>query len=128
MIPENIKYHKAHTWAKINGKKATIGITDYAQEELGDIVYIELPEIDSPVEANSEMSEIESTKTTSSVIAPLSGTVVEVNEELGESPEVINEDPYNRGWIAIVEISNEDEIKDLLDASDYGKHLEEESK
>ncbi len=128
MNPENIKYHKEHTWVKISGKKATIGITNYAQESLGDIVYIDLPEQDTSVEANTELSEIESTKTTSSVISPGSGTVMEVNEDLAETPEIINEDPYGKGWIAVLEIEDESQADSLMDVSEYEKYLEEEAK
>ncbi len=128
MNPDDIKYHKEHTWVKVSGKKGTIGITDYAQDALGDIVYIDLPEMDSSVEANSEISEIESTKATSSVISPVSGRIVKVNEELAESPEIINEDPYGKGWIAVVEIENSSEIDDLMDSSEYEKYVDEEAK
>lgn len=128
MNPDDLRYHKEHTWIKVSGNKGTIGITDYAQDSLGDIVYIDLPEIDATVEANSEFSEIESTKATSSVISPVSGKVIEVNEELSESPEIINEDAYGKGWIAVIELENSDEIDDLMDASDYAKYVEEESK
>jgi glycine cleavage system H protein len=128
MNPEDLKYHKEHTWAKVSGKKATIGITNYAQGALGDIVYIDLPELDSNVEANSEIGEIESTKATSSIISPVSGRVIEVNEELTESPEGINEDPYGKGWIAILEIDDVFEMDDLMDASEYEKYVEEEKK
>jgi glycine cleavage system H protein len=128
MNPEDLRYHKEHTWVKVSGKKATIGITDHAQEALGDIVYIDLPEVDSEAEANSEFSEIESTKATSPVISPVTGTVVEVNEELSESPEIINEDPYGKGWIAVLELSEPAELDELLDSSEYEKYLEEETK
>ena len=128
MNPDDIKYHKEHTWVKVSGKNGIIGITDYAQDALGDIVYIDLPEVDSPVEANSEMSEIESTKATSSVISPVSGRIVKVNEELSESPEIINEEPYGKGWIAVVELENPSDMDDLMDSSEYEKHIEEESK
>lgn len=128
MNPEEIKYHKEHTWVKVSGKKGTIGITDYAQDALGDIVYIDLPEVDSTVEANTEISEIESTKATSSVISPVSGRILEINEDLSESPEIINEEPYGKGWIAVIELENETELDDLMDAADYGKYIEEESK
>jgi glycine cleavage system H protein len=128
MNPEDLRYHKEHTWAKVSGKKATIGITDYAQNALGDIVYIDLPEVDAAIEINSEIGEIESTKTTSSIISPLSGRVIEVNEELTETPETINEDPYGKGWIAIVEIDDVAEVNDLMDASEYEKYVEEEKK
>lgn len=128
MNPDDIRYHKEHTWVKISGKKGTIGITDYAQEALGDIVYIDLPEVDLSVEANSEISEIESTKATSSVISPVSGRVIEVNEDLSESPEIINEDPYGKGWIAVLELENQSDSDELMDASEYGKYVEEEAK
>lgn len=128
MNPEGLKYHKEHTWARIEGKKAVIGITNYAQEALGDIVYIELPEVDATVEAGSEVTEIESTKATSSVIAPMSGTIVQVNEDLAETPEIINEDPYRKGWIAVVELSNSGEADDLMDSYEYTRFVEEESK
>lgn len=128
MNPENLKYHREHTWVKVAGKKATIGITDHAQEALGDIVYIDLPDAETTVEVNSELAEIESTKATSSVISPVSGTVIEVNEELSESPEIINEEPYGKGWIAVLEIEDDSELDDLMDTSEYERYLEEESK
>jgi glycine cleavage system H protein len=128
MNPDNIKYHKEHTWVKVSGRKGTIGITDYAQDSLGDIVYIDLPEVDISVEANSEISEIESTKATSSVISPVSGKIIEVNEDLSESPEIMNEDPYGKGWIAVLELENPSEIDDLMDESEYEKYVEEEAK
>jgi glycine cleavage system H protein len=126
--PEDIKYHKEHTWAKVKGKKATIGITDYAQESLGDIVYIDLPDTDIEVDANTEITEIESTKATSAVISPLSGTIIEINDKLADSPEIINEDPYGKGWIAIIEMDNPSEVDDLMDADEYEGYIDEESK
>ena len=128
MNPEDLKYHKEHTWARVSGNKATIGITNHAQDALGDIVYIDLPEADTAIEANAEFSEIESTKATSAVIAPVSGTIVEVNEELSETPEIINESPYEMGWIAVVEMSDASELDALLEAADYEKYVEEETK
>ena len=128
MNPEDIKYHKEHTWAKVKGKKATIGITDYAQESLGDIVYIDLPDTDVEVDANTEITEIESTKATSAVISPLSGTIIEINDKLADSPEIINEDPYGKGWIAIIEMDNPSEVDDLMDADEYEGYIDEESK
>lgn len=128
MNPGNIKYHKEHTWVKFSHNKATIGITNYAQESLGDIVYIDLPELESDVEVNTALTEIESTKTTSSVISPVSGTVVEVNESLSDTPELINEDPYGKGWIAVLDVENSSQGEDLMDASEYEKYLEEEAK
>ena len=128
MNPDELRYHKEHTWVKASGKKATIGITDYAQEALGDIVYVDLPEADTDVEANSEIGEIESTKATSSLISPVNGRVIESNEDLSESPEIINEDPYGKGWIAIIELDDTSELDDLMDSSEYAKYVEEEAK
>lgn len=128
MYPEDLKYHKEHTWVKVSGKRAKVGITFYAQESLGDIVYIDSPEIDSDIEAGTELTQIESTKATSSVISPMSGTVIEFNEDLTDSPEIINEDPYHKGWIAVLEIVDELELNGLMDASEYEKYLEEEIK
>jgi glycine cleavage system H protein len=128
MNPDDLRYHKEHTWVKVSGRKATIGITDYAQDAMGDIVYIDLPEVDADVEANGEIGEIESTKSTSSIIAPVHGRIHEVNEELAESPEILNEDPYGKGWIAVIELDDASEIDDLMDASEYSKYVEEESK
>lgn len=128
MNPDDVKYHREHTWVRVAGNKGTVGITDYAQDSLGDIVYIDLPEVGSAVDADHEMSEIESTKATSSVISPVSGKVVKVNEDLAESPEVINEDPYGKGWVAVIELDDPSEADDLMDVSDYEKYIEEESK
>ena len=128
MNPEDVKYHKEHTWVKVSGNSATIGITGYAQESLGDIVYIDEPETGNAVEAGTELTEIESTKTTSSVISPVSGTVTEFNRELTDSPEIINEDPYGKGWIAVLEIDDDSGLNDLMDAGEYEKYLDEEVK
>ncbi len=128
MNPEDFKFHKEHTWAKVSGKKATIGITDYAQESLGDIVYIDLPETDIEVSANTELTEIESTKATSAVISPVSGTVIEVNDKLADTPEIINEDPYGKGWIAVIKMGDPAEVEDLMDPEEYDAYVEEENK
>jgi len=128
MNPEDARYHKEHTWVKVSGRKGTIGITDYAQDSLGDIVYVDLPEVDAQVEADSEISEIESTKATSSVISPVSGKIIKVNEDLAETPEIINEDPYGKGWIAVLELDNPSDAEDLMDATEYTKYIEDESK
>ena len=125
MNPTDLKYHKEHSWVKVDGNRATIGITDYAQESLGDIVYIDLPEADAQVEADGEIGEIESTKATSTVISPVTGTIVKVNSELEDTPETINEDPYGKGWIVVVEMDNSSELSSLMDAEEYGKFVEE---
>lgn len=127
MNPDDIKYHREHTWVRVEGKRATVGITDFAQQQLGDIVYVDLPELETEVDADSELSEIESTKATSPVISPVSGTVVELNEDLADSPEIINEDPYGNGWIAVIELSDPAEVNELLAKSDYEQFLKEEA-
>ncbi len=126
MNPEDIKYHREHSWVRVEGKRATLGITDYAQQQLGDIVYVDLPEVDTEVDADSELSEIESTKATSPLISPVSGTVVEVNEDLADSPEVINEDPYGNGWLLVIEMSDPSEVNELMSRDEYEKFLKEE--
>jgi glycine cleavage system H protein len=126
MNPDDIKYHRDHSWVRVEGKRATIGISDFAQEQLGDIVYVDLPEVDTEVDADSELSEIESTKATSPVVSPITGTVVEVNEDLADSPEIINEDPYGNGWLVVVEMSDPSEVGDLMSKSEYEKFLKEE--
>jgi len=124
--PEDIKYHREHAWARVEGKRATIGITDYAQQQMGDIVYIDLPEAETEIDADSELSEVESTKATSPVVSPVSGTVVEVNEDLADSPEIINEDPYGNGWLVVLEMSDPSELNDLMSKTEYEKFLKEE--
>jgi len=126
MNPDDIKYHRDHAWVRVEGKRATIGITDFAQQQLGDIVYVDLPEVDTEIDADSELSEIESTKATSPVVSPVTGTVVEVNEDLADSPEIINEDPYGNGWLVVVDISDPSELNDLMEKSEYEKFLKEE--
>ena len=125
MNPEDLKYHKEHSWVKIDGNRATVGITEYAQESLGDIVYMDLPDVDTSVDADGEIGEIESTKATSSVVSPVSGTIVKVNTELEDAPETINEDPYGKGWIVVIEMDNAKELSSLMDAEEYGKFVEE---
>jgi glycine cleavage system H protein len=126
MNPDDIKYHRDHSWVRVEGKRATIGISDFAQQQLGDIVYVDLPEVDTEVDADSELCEIESTKATSPVVSPITGTVVEVNEDLADSPEIINEDPYGNGWLVVVEMSDQTEVGDLMSKSEYEKFLKEE--
>ncbi len=126
MNPDDIKYHREHSWVRVEGKRATIGITDYAQQQLGDIVYVDLPEVDTEVDADSELCEIESTKVTSPVISSISGTVVEVNEDLADSPEIINEDPYGNGWLIVLEMSDSSEVNELMSRDEYEKFLKEE--
>ena len=126
MNPDDIKYHREHAWVRVEGKHATVGITDFAQQQLGDIVYVDLPEVDTEVDADSELCEIESTKATSPVISPVSGTVHEVNDDLADSPEIMNEDPYGNGWIVVITMSDPSEVNDLMSRDEYEKFLKEE--
>ncbi len=119
MFPEDLYYTKDHEWARVEGDRATIGITDYAQKELGDIVYVELPEVGRKVKAGEELCSIDSVKASSPVYAPLSGEVLEVNEKLNDAPETINNDPYGEGWIAVIKIEDPEEIKNLMSAREY---------
>jgi glycine cleavage system H protein len=125
MIPDDLRYSTDHEWVKVEGKHAVIGITDYAQSELGDIVYIEMPEVGVEVAAEEEVTEIESTKTTSPLLAPISGKIIEVNDELKESPQLINEDPYGKGWIAVMTIGSSDDMDALMSAKEYEEYIEE---
>lgn len=125
-FPSELKYSKTHEWVRLEKKnQAVIGITDYAQNELGDIVYLELPEEDDEIEKDSAFGVIESTKATEDLYSPVSGRVIEVNTPLLDSPEVINEDPYVDGWLIRVELSDLSELDDLMTAEDYQKYLEE---
>jgi glycine cleavage system H protein len=122
-VPEDLQYTRSHEWVRTENDTATLGITDYAQEELGDIVYIELPEQGDTFDAGDSFGTVESVKAVSDLYTPVGGEVVEVNEALDDSPEKINEDPYGDGWIVKLRVSDEGE---LLSASDYEQLLEEE--
>jgi len=125
MIPEDLRYSSDHEWVKVEGKQAIIGITDYAQSELGDIVYLELPDVGTEVVVEEELTEIESTKTTSPVLAPISGQIIEVNDELKEAPQLMNEDPYGKGWIVTLKITNPDDLDALMSAKEYEEFIHE---
>lgn len=127
MIPENLRYHKEHEWVRAEGKKATIGISDFAQEALGDIVYLEIPKTGSTVQYGNEITEIESTKTTSPLYAPVGGRVVAVNEKLKEKPELINQDPYGEGWVVVIEMTDPREVEKLMTAKEYDAFLQKEA-
>ena len=118
-IPDNLKYTKDHEWALIEGDTATIGITEYAQSELGDVVFIELPAVGTHVSKGDAIGTIEAVKTVADVYAPLSGEVVEINEAIKDASELVNKDPYGAGWIAKVKISDASEINNLLTPEDY---------
>ncbi|MDC4203337.1 MAG: glycine cleavage system protein GcvH [Candidatus Manganitrophus sp.] len=127
MIPENLRYHKEHEWVRAEGKKATIGISHFAQEALGDIVYLEIPKTGVNVQYGNEITEIESTKTTSPLYAPVGGKVVAVNEKLKEKPELINQDPYGEGWVVVIEMNDPKEVEKLMTAKEYDAFLQKEA-
>lgn len=126
-IPRELFYTESHEWAKVDGNKATVGITDYAQHELGDIVYIELPEVGREVKKGEVFGSVESVKAVSDLYSPLSGKVIEVNDELSSHPEFINQDPYGKGWIIKIEIKDEKERNKLMNAESYELFVKEES-
>ena len=122
--PEELRYHDEHDWARIEGDEATFGITWYAQDSLGEVVFYEPPEVGATIQKDSSYAEVESVKAVSDVIAPLSGEVTAVNEALGDAPEQINEDPYGAGWLIKVKLSSPEESETLLSAEEYRKLLE----
>ncbi len=119
--PEDLKYIEDHEWVRIDGDTATIGITDYAQKQLSDIVYVELPEVGKQVGRNENLGVVESMKSVSDICSPISGEVLAVNNELGKSPELVNNEPYDGGWIAKLRIKDNAEIESLMTAEEYGK-------
>ncbi|MCH7495288.1 MAG: glycine cleavage system protein GcvH [Candidatus Marinimicrobia bacterium] len=120
-LPADLKYTKEHEWAKIDGNVVTIGVTEFAQSELGDIAWLEMPAVGDETKKGDPFGTIEAVKTVEDLYAPLSGKIIEVNGELLDSPELVNEDPYGKGWIAKLEYSNESEIENLLSAEEYSE-------
>ncbi|MBM3794344.1 MAG: glycine cleavage system protein GcvH [Acidobacteria bacterium] len=125
MYPDNLRYTKEHEWVKVEGATGTIGITDHAQKELGDIVYVDLPKVGAVVETGKSLGSVESVKAVSEIYAPVSGEVLEINAMLSASPEKLNEDPHGEAWLVKVKLSSPDEINQLMSAADYRKHLGE---
>jgi len=124
-VPSELKYSKEHEWVKVDGDIVTIGITDFAQSELGDIVFVELPEEGDELTSGDSFGSVESVKTVSELYAPLSGKVVEVNEELEDSPEFVNESSYDKAWMVKVELSDKAQLDELLDADAYSEMIGE---
>jgi len=125
--PEDLLYHAEHDWARVEGEQATFGITWYAQDSLGEVVFFDPPEVGTAVSANQSYAEVESVKAVSDVFAPLSGEVIEVNDALGEGPDKLNDDPYGEGWMVKVRLSDPSETASLLSQADYTKLIAEES-
>jgi len=124
MYPNNFHYTKDHEWVEVKGDIATVGITDYAQNHLGDVVYIELPAIGKALDAHSTIGTIESVKAVSEIFSPVSGEVIEANGALNNSPEVVNQDPHGKGWIIRLKMKNKGDLQALMTAADYEKYLE----
>ena len=123
-IPDDLKYTKEHEWLKVNGNTAIVGITDYAQGELGDIVFVELPAAGIEIEQMKPFGTIEAVKAVSEVFAPVTGKITEINQELENDPMIINRDPYGEGWMVKIEASDKKELESLLSADDYRKLIE----
>lgn len=118
-VPDDLQYTADHEWVRVDGDRVRMGITDYAQDALGDVVFVQVPTVGTPVKAGESFSEVESTKSVSDIYAPITGEVVEVNDELADHPERLNEDPYGDGWICTIAVQQPGELDDLLDASAY---------
>ncbi|MGP4061383.1 glycine cleavage system protein GcvH [Halobacillus sp. H74] len=125
-LPKDLLYSEEHEWVKEEGEKVRIGITEFAQSELGDIVFVELPEVGEELEADEPFGSVESVKTVSELYAPLSGKVVEINEELEDSPEFVNESPYDKAWMVVVEPSNSSEKEELMSPEEYKEMINED--
>jgi glycine cleavage system H protein len=123
MIPWDLKYHQEHEWVRVSGAQATVGISHFAQDALGDIVFVDLPKVGIQVKAGQQIGEIESTKTTSTIYTPVSGTVAKINSDLKDHPEVINADPYGKGWMAVIDLSNTAEVDKLMTSAQYETFL-----
>jgi glycine cleavage system H protein len=118
-VPDDLRYTKDHEWVRVDGNQARIGITDYAQDALGDVVYVQVPDIGTKVTSGESFSEVESTKSVSDIYAPLAGTIVDVNADLADMPQRLNDDPYGEGWICVIEIDDTGQLDQLLDAAAY---------
>jgi len=125
-FPEDLRYTREHEWARKKGARIVVGVTDFAQDQLGDVVYVELPDVGDPVKKGESFGVVESTKAVSELFAPLSGKVVEVNDPLSDAPETINEDPYEEGWMIVIEPSDPKELDALMDAKAYRAFVEEQ--
>ena len=123
-VPDNLMYTNDHEWILLDGSKGKIGITDYAQDALGDVVFVDMPSLGEVVSSGQTVSEVESTKSVSDIYAPLAGTIIEINAELDNSPELLNDDPYGDGWIFVIEFSDASTVKDLLIPQKYRELIE----
>lgn len=127
MYPDNFRYSKEHEWVSVDGDKGTVGITDYAQQQLGDVVYVELPEVGATFAAAEVFGSIESVKAVSELFCPVSGEVLEINQKPVDSPEIVNKDPHGDAWLMVIRLTNPSELEGLLSASAYQDYIEQES-
>lgn len=123
MTPSDLRYHKEHEWVRLNGNQATVGISHFAQDALGDIVFLDLPKVGASVKVGQQIGEVESTKTTSTIYTPVSGTVAKINADLKDHPEIVNSDPYGKGWIAVIDLAVPSEVEQLMTAAQYDTFL-----
>jgi len=128
MFPDDLRYSKDHEWVRVEGERASIGVTDYAQKQLGDVVFVELPEVGRTLAAHEVFGTVESVKAVSELFAPIGGEVLETNASLVKTPETINTDPYGAAWMIVVKVSNPEDLDGLMDAAAYKAHVESESK
>jgi glycine cleavage system H protein len=128
MISKDLRYHQEHEWVRVNGTQATVGISHFAQDALGDIVFIDMPKLGVVVKAGQQIGEVESTKTTSTIYTPVSGTIAKVNTDLRDHPEVVNSDPYGKGWMVVIDLSNMSEVEKLMTAAEYEAFLSSQKK
>ena len=124
-IPNNLLYTQTHEWIRVEGNRCTIGITDYAQDQLGDIIDYDAPDVDDEVSKGDELGALETDKAAAEIYAPIAGTIVSVNEEIEEDPEVVNNDPYGAGWLVVLEVGDAEALNDLLSSEDYAKVIQE---
>jgi glycine cleavage system H protein len=123
MEPQDLRFHKEHEWIRVEGKKATLGISNFAQDALGDVVFVDLPKLGTALQAEDLLGEVESTKATSTIYTPVTGKILQVNTDLQDHPELLNQDPYGKGWIAVLELSNPGEVDGLMTPEQYTEFL-----
>jgi glycine cleavage system H protein len=127
MEPRDVRFHKEHEWIRVEGARATLGISQFAQDALGDVVFVDLPKIGTSLKAEDQLGEVESTKATSTIYTPVTGRVVEINAELQDHPELLNQDPYGRGWIAVLEMADPEEVNGLMTPEQYEEFLKSQA-
>jgi len=128
MIPSDLRYHTEHEWVRLSGSQATVGISHFAQDALGDIVFVDLPKVGASVKAGQQIGEVESTKTTSTIYTPVGGTIAKINSDLKDQPEVVNADPYGKGWIVVIDLADVKEVEQLMTAVQYEAFLASQKK